>query len=141
MLNLLINIVVTMVAWTVQLFAVFTVPVGIVYLVEIDNKTKKRLIYIIVIILTLVGVTMVALFPPVVCPEEYKPYVDDAFAERIRGFNNGLYSLNIPLFPIHIEVTYADERIAEVTTSYFLFGRTKGEIPRNGLPYITGISR
>ena len=56
--------------------------------------------------------------------------------EKIILFNSGIYSKNIPVFPVSITVLYADDDFVRVRTNYILFGATEMEVI-NGEPSLT----
>ena len=66
------------------------------------------------------------------CPEEYRPYVTAEITakeqEEIIRFNSGLWSAKIPVFPVCVDVQYADGERIHVKTRYFFFGSTEMEL-------------
>ena len=68
------------------------------------------------------------------CPEEYRPYISAEEEARIIGFYKGFWSPRIPVFPVCITVTKADETFVYVRTKYLFFGTAEMRIGRLGSP-------
>ena len=97
------------------------------------NRRKLRLA-LAVMILVLEGLSAAYLTcnPVVSVPQEYEAYVTEAMREDIAGYNRGLYSRNIPVFPVCVQVTYADETQIRTVTQYLFFGSVGMRITRDG---------
>lgn len=126
-----------MIAWAVQigavLFIAFLLAAVEQGLEEFFRKKKvkfwPRLLAVFLLLCILLAV--LAVNPPVICPECYQDNLTPELRERVRNGGDGLYSWNIPLVPVCIEITdwknyVIDgkmEYVIEFSVYYFCFGR------------------
>ena len=66
------------------------------------------------------------------CPEEYRSFISPEEHERIVGYNSGLWSARIPVFPVCVRVLWADGERVHVKTRYLFFGSSEMEIGLTG---------
>ena len=114
--------------WQLLCLALPAAPVPLVLLAL--KKRKKTVVsaFILCLLLMLGSAAWVAHHPFFRCPEEYRPYISSEEEARIVGYNGGLYSYRIPIFPVCVSVTAADEDSVCVRTQYLFFGSTEMEI-------------
>ena len=114
--------------WQLLCLALPAAPVPLVLLAL--KKRKKTVVsaFLLCLLLMLGSAAWVAHHPFFRCPEEYRPYISSEEEARIVGYNGGLYSYRIPIFPVCVSVTAADEDSVRVRTQYLFFGSTEMEI-------------
>ena len=114
--------------WQLLCLALPAAPVPLVLLAL--KKRKKTVVsaFLLCLLLMLGSAAWVAHHPFFRCPEEYRPYISSEEEARIVGYNGGLYSYRIPIFPVCVSVTAADEDSVCVRTQYLFFGSTEMEI-------------
>ena len=122
--------------WPVQLFcaAVVAAPIPLIVRLAAKKKRAAMLVFALCLTLELAAIGAVAHRPFFRCPEEYRPYVSAEEEKRIVGFNRGLWSPHVPVFPVCITVTKADETEVYVRTKYLFFGVSEMRIGRLGSP-------
>ena len=122
--------------WQLLCLALLAVPVPLGILVL--KKKKKTVIAACLLCLFLVlgAAVWVARHPFFRCPEEYRPYISPEEQARIVEYNSGLWSARIPVFPVCVTVTAAEEDGVRVRTQYLFFGSSEMEIslPESGGP-------
>ena len=98
------------------------------------RKRKKLFSLLLVLFLTAecAGALCLSKNPIVTAPEEYRQYVSEEDREAIRSYNSGVYSTNIPVFPVHIRVLSATEKEIKVRTQYLFWGYTEMSITEDG---------
>ena len=99
------------------------------------SRKKKRLFVLLLaafLAAECVGAVYLSQKPIITVPEEYRQYVTEADRENIRSFNSGVYSANIPVFPVHIRVLSATETEITVRTQYLFWGYTEMSITKDG---------
>ena len=97
------------------------------------NRRKLRIaLAVIILVLEVASAAYLADNPVVSVPQEYEAYVTEADREAIAGYNRGLYSANIPVFPVCVQVTYADETQIRTVTQYLFFGSVGMCITQDG---------
>ena len=96
---------------------------------------KIVILAFILLLAAIIPVIHIALVPPVECPEEYKQYVSEEDIERVRNYNCGIYSLSIPMFPIRVQITYADDHEIITNTQYFFFGNSEVKFLDTDIPW------
>ena len=105
--------------------------------------TKKRIVFVVALCLALIvegsGIFILAKNPIWICPQEYQTYISEECKKQIIGFNSGIYSDYIPVFPICISVQYANSDSITVRTNYFLFGQTEMIITDDGPSLVHGL--
>lgn len=100
----------------------------------ITRKQKKFFHLLLVVLLTVecAGAVYLSQNPIVTVPKQYREFVTEEDREAIQSFNSGIYSANIPVFPVHIRVTSADETKIHVQTQYLFWGYTEMSITEDG---------
>ena len=100
----------------------------------ITRKRKKWFFLLLMVFLTAecAGAVYLSQNPIVTVPKEYKPYVTEADREAIQSYNSGIYSTNIPVFPVHIHVTAATDTEIRVRTQYLFWGHTEMSVTEDG---------
>lgn len=134
---ILLEIIFRILAWAVQIGAVLliafllaAVEQGIEELLR-KKKVKFRPRLLAAFLLLCVLLAVLAVNPPVLCPERYQDNLTPELRERVQSGGDGLYSWNIPLVPVCIEVTdwrnyVIDgemEYMIDFSVWYFCFGR------------------
>lgn len=119
--------------WLAQLACAAVIASPIPLIVRLATKKKKaaKLVFALCLTLELAAIGAVAHRPFFRCPEEYRPYISPEEEARIIGYNSGLWSVRIPVFPVCVSVLHANEERVHVWTQYLFFGSTEMEI---GLP-------
>ena len=122
--------------WLAQLIctAVIAAPVPLVVWLATKKKRAAKLVFALCLLLELAVIGAVAHKPFFRCPEEYRSYVSAEEEKRIVGFNRGLWSLRVPVFPVCVTVTKVDESSVYVRTKYLFFGTAEMGIGRLGSP-------
>ena len=122
--------------WPVQLAcaAVLASPVPLIVRLVTKKKRAAMLVFALCFTLELAAIGVVAQRPFFRCPEEYRSYVSAEEEVRIVGFYNGLWSPRVPVFPVCITVTKADETFVYIRTKYLFFGTAEMRIGRLGSP-------
>ena len=122
--------------WPVQLFcaAVIAAPIPLIVRLVTKKKRAAMLVFVLCLTLELAAIGAVAHRPFFRCPEEYRSYVSAEEEARIIGFYNGLWSPRVPVFPVCITVTKADETDVYIRTKYLVFGTAEMRIGRLGSP-------
>ena len=128
---------------------IYTLQAGILILIAgvlpylIYRWTKRRLVFLVALCLALIiegsGIFILAKKPIWICPQEYQTYISEECKEQIIGFNSGLYSSYIPVFPICISVQHANSDSITVRTNYFFFGQTEMIITDDGPSLVHGL--
>ncbi len=97
------------------------------------NRRKLRIaLAVIFLVLEGAGAAFLTYNPIVSVPQPYEAYVTEDVREDIAGYNRGLYSSNIPVFPVCVRVTYADETELRTVTQYLFFGSVGMRITQDG---------
>ena len=122
--------------WLAQLIctAVIAAPVPLVVWLATKKKRAAKLVFALCLALELAVIGAVAHKPFFRCPEEYRAAISAEEEARIVGFNRGLWSPRVPVFPVCITVTKADETDVYVRTKYLFFGVSEMRIGRLGSP-------
>lgn len=125
------------IAWAVQIGAVLLIAFLLAAVVQAaeeffrKNKVKFRPRLLAVFLLLCIVLAIFAVNPPVICPKRYQENLTPELRERVQSGGDGLYSWNIPLVPVCIEITdwknYVIEGkmeyVIEFSVYYFCFGR------------------
>jgi len=100
----------------------------------LSRKRKKHFLWLLVVLLTAecAGAVYLSENPIVTVPKAYRQYVTEEDRENIRSFNTGVYSANIPVFPVHIRVISANENEIRVRTQYLFWGYTEMSVTEDG---------
>ena len=122
--------------WLAQLAcaAVIASPVPLIVRLATKKKKAAKLVFVLCLTLELAAIGAVAHRPFFRCPEEYRPQISAEEEARIIGFNNGLWSLGLPVFPVCVTVTQMDESSICVRTKYLFLGTSEMQIGRLGSP-------
>ncbi len=134
-----VEIIFRIIAWAVQIGCVLllaAILAGIGWAVEEAIRKKRgRFLprFFVALLLICVLLAVFALNPPVICPERYESYLTPERREAVQGGGSGLYSWNIPLVPVCIEVTGVHNFVTEgemeysieFIVYYFCFGSMK----------------
>ena len=122
--------------WPVQLAcaAVLASPIPLIVRLVTKKKRAAMLVFALCLTLELAAIGAVAHRPFFRCPEEYRPQISAEEEARIIGFNNGLWSLGLPVFPVCVTVTQMDESSICVRTKYLFLGTSEMQIGRLGSP-------
>ena len=114
--------------WQLLCLSLLAAPVSLILLAL--RKRKKTVVsaFLLCLLLILGSAAWIAHHPFFRCPEEYRPYAAPEMQTRIIGYNSGLYSYRIPIFPVCVTVTAAEESCVRVRTQYLFFGSTEMEI-------------
>ena len=122
--------------WLAQLACAAVIASPIPLIVRLATKKKKAamLVFALCLTLELAAIGVVAHKPFFRCPEEYRSYVSAEEEARIVGFYNGFWSPRVPVFPVCITVTKADETFVYIRTKYLFFGTAEMRIGRLGSP-------
>lgn len=125
------------IAWAVQIGAVLLIAFLLAAVVQAaeeffrKKKVKFRPRLLAVFLLLCIVLAIFAVNPPVLCPERYQDNLTPELRERVQSGGDGLYSWNIPLVPVCIEITGWEnyvidgkmEYVIEFSVYYFCFGR------------------
>ena len=132
----LIAVLLALLIWPVQLFcaAVIAAPIPLIVRLVTKKKRAAMLVFVLCLTLELAAIGAVAHRPFFRCPDEYRSYVSAEEEARIVGFYNGFWSPRVPVFPICITVTKADETFVYIRTKYLFFGTAEMRIGRLGSP-------
>lgn len=100
----------------------------------LSRKRKKHFLWLLVVLLTAecAGAVYLSENPIVTVSKAYRQYVTEEDREDIRSFNTGVYSANIPVFPVHIRVISANENEIRVRTQYLFWGYTEMSVTEDG---------
>lgn len=133
---MVIEIILIALFWAIQIGITVVIALiigGMIQTVEqLIRKKKVKLLprAAVATVLVCAVLTVFALNPPVTCPEKY----EDRFTEELQGpvqsVSRGIYSPNVPLVPVWVEVTELKnfiidgemERGVEFTIHYLWFG-------------------
>ena len=132
MLDLLMPWLLRFVCYGIQILGIALVAALPAWL--ITRKKKKGFALLLVIFLAAVcaGAAYLSRNPVVTVPKEYRAYVTEADREAIRSYNNGVYSTNIPVFPVYIRVISATKGEIRIRTQYLFWGYTEMSITGDG---------
>lgn len=122
--------------WGVQIgiTAVIALAIGgIIWAIEQRIRKKKVKLLpraAIAMVLVCAVLAVFALNPPVTCPEKYEGRFTEELERSVRSVSRGIYSSNVPLIPVWVEVTELKnyiidgemERGVEFTVHYLWFG-------------------
>ena len=124
----------SLVVYAFQIGTILLIAAVIPYFVYTECKKKEVFIRLFVICLSLeiFCLAYLACHPFFDCPKEYREFVSEEDQRRIIGLNSGIYSVIIPVIPVSIVVTYADEDHIVVETNYILYGKTEMDICDDG---------
>ena len=114
--------------WQLLCLALPAAPITLIVLALTKKKKAAAAVLALCLFLELGAAAWIARHPFFRCPEEYRPYISPEEQARIVGYNGGLYSYRIPIFPVCVSVTAADEDSVRVRTQYLFFGSTEMEI-------------
>lgn len=100
----------------------------------LSRKRKKHFLWLLAVLLTAecAGAVYLSENSIVTVPKAYQQYVTEEDREDIRSFNTGVYSANIPVFPVHIRVISANENEIRVRTQYLFWGYTEMSVTEDG---------
>lgn len=110
-------------------------PAGISFLLYKKLHFKRKMIGILFclsFVFEMLGVLWLTQHPLWSCPEEYQKYVSELEKSKIISLNSGIYSPELPLFPVCIYISYADSVIVTADTYYLFIGRTIMSINNEG---------
>lgn len=130
------NIFLSIFVYVLQISSIVLVAGIIPFLFFRRRKKSFILSFVLCLSLTFTAIGYVSQYPIWSCPSEYSSLITAEEKEKIILFNSGIYSKNIPVFPISITVLYADDDFVRVRTNYILFGVTEMEVI-NGEPSLT----
>ena len=114
--------------------AVIAAPIPLLILWLTKRKRAAKAAFVLCLLLALTASVLVARRPFFRCPEKYRAYITEEEEERIVGFNSGVWSSRIPVFPVCVTVLNMDEDRVHVKTKYLFFGSSEMEIGRPGSP-------
>ena len=125
MLNVILEILIRILAWAVQIaaaaLAAAILTATVVWGAETLIRRKRGRFmprFLIVLLLVCAVLTCLALHPPVICPERYERYLTPERLEAVRSGGAGIYSWNIPLVPVCIKVTDVHNFVVEEQMEY-----------------------
>ncbi len=124
-------------AWAIQIGAVLLLAAFLALIVQVaeeairKKKVKFRLRLLIVFLVLCVILAGFALRPPVICEEKLEARLTPEWRETVRSVSSGVYSWNIPLVPVCVQITGIEnfvigsemEHRVEFDVYYFCFGR------------------
>jgi len=131
--------------WAVQIgiTAVIALVLGMVVR-ELEQLVRKKKVKflpraLVAFVLVCIMLAVLALNPPVVCPEKLEGRFTQEQHRAVQAVSRGLYSVKIPLIPLWVEVTELEnfiidgnmERGVEFTIHYLWFGSL-------GMRYLSG---
>lgn len=137
LIDRMIEWIIRVVAWTVQIGAVLLAAAIICVLLfwgveTLLRKKRGRFLprFLVTLILICIVLAALALKPPVICPERYESYLTPERRIAVQSGGSGVYSWNIPLVPVCIKITDINnfvvdgkmEYCVEYTIFYFCFG-------------------
>ena len=114
--------------------AVIAAPIPLLILWLTKRKRTAKAAFVICLLLALTASVLVARRPFFRCPEKYRAYITEEEEERIVGFNSGVWSPRIPVFPVCVTVLNMDDDRVHVRTKYLFFGSSEMEIGQPGSP-------
>ena len=117
--------------------AVIAAPIPLLILWLTKKKRAAKAAFVLCLLLALTASVLVARRPFFRCPEKYRAYITEEEEERIVGFNSGVWSPRIPVFPVCVTVLNMDEDRVHVKTKYLFFGSSEMEITGLGTPDLT----
>ena len=123
--------------WGIQIGAILLLAAFLAWIVQlIEEAIRKKHVkfrprLLIVFLLLCVILAGFALRPPVVFSEELEARLQPEWRETVRSVSSGLYSWNVPLVPVCVQITGirdfvidgAMEHCVEFDVYYFCFGR------------------
>ena len=120
--------------WQLLCLALPAAAVALIVLALTKKKKAAAAVLALCLLLELGAAAWIARHPFFRCPEEYRPYISPEEKARIVGYNSGLWSARIPVFPVCVEVLWADEEKVHVGTRYLFIGSTEMEVGLQGSP-------
>ena len=115
------------VAWGVQIGAVLLISAVLTAVVvwggeELIRKKRGSFLprFVIVLLLVCVLLAVLALDPPVICPERYEPYLTPERRDAVQSGVNGVYNWNIPLVPVCVRITGINNFVKDGSMEYCL---------------------
>lgn len=120
--------------WQLLCLALPAAAIALIVLALAKKKKAAAAALAVCLLLELGGVARIACLPFFRCPEEYRPYISPEEQERIVGYNSGFWSARIPVFPVCVDVLWADEERVHVKTRYLFLGSTEMEVGLTGSP-------
>lgn len=118
-----IETLIRVIAWCIQLCAVFGLPAILICLsMQVLSKVARFILPAMIVIATFLCLNYVFENPAIEIPEEYMQYIDESDINSIRGHTKGIYSNNIPVIGISAHVDFADEYMIDFTIRYWPYG-------------------
>lgn len=132
-----LEVILAALAWAIQIGAVLLLAVFLAWIVQlIEESIRKKNVkfrprLLIAFLLLCVILAGFALRPPVVCGEKLEARLEPEWRETVRSVSSGLYSWNVPLVPVCVQITGirdfvidgAMEHCVEFDVYYFCFGK------------------
>ena len=112
-------------------------PIPLLILWLTKKKRAAKAAFVLCLLLALTASRLIARRPYFRCPEEYRPYITGEEEKRVVGFSSGVWSSNIPIFPVCVTVLDCDGYRMHVRTKYLFFGSSEMEIVGLGTPDLT----
>lgn len=121
--NAVIETLLRVIAWRIQLCAVFGLPAILICLsMQVRAKVARFIRSAAIVIATFLCLNYVFENPAIEIPEEYMQYIDESDINMIRGRTKGIYSNNIPVIGISAHVDFADEYMIDFSIHYWPYG-------------------
>lgn len=120
--------------WQLLCLVLPAASIALIVLALTKKKKAAAAVLALCLFLELGAAAWIARHPFFRCPEEYRPQISAEEEARIIGFNNGLWSLGLPVFPVCVTVTQMDESSICVRTKYLFLGTSEMQIGRLGSP-------
>ena len=142
LIDRVIEWIIRIIAWAAQIGAVLLIAAILTAAVvwgaeELIRKKRGRFLprFLVVLLLVCVILAVLAISPPVICPEQYERYLTPERQVAVQTGVYGVYSWNIPLVPVCIRITDVDNFVIdgnmeyrlEYTVYYFCLGSRQME--------------
>lgn len=141
MLDIIIEVLIRILAWAVQLGAVILVAVILTMAVRgaegLIRKKRGKFPprFLVMCVLLCAVLAALAIEPPVVCPDHCESDLTPERREAVQSGASGVYSWNIPLVPVYIKITDIHSFVSaektecrvDYTVYYFCLGSQRME--------------
>lgn len=105
--------------WAVQIGITVVIALVLGMIVrELEQRVRKKKVKflpraVVALVLVCMMLAVLALNPPVICPKKYEGRFTEEEHRAVQAVSRGLYSANIPLVPVWVEVTELENYIID----------------------------
>lgn len=136
--GLLMEILLSIVAWALQLGALLFLP-ALLFLLLRKRRKAAVATALLCAVVVFGSAVWIAFHPIRSCPAELEPYLSEDRWQEVRSVTPPIYSRNIPFFPVVITVERADAEELYWKVDWFPVGTTHTGLTPDGYEQVQNI--